>query len=403
MTYASRQTRDTSGLIMRDLSRLIHKPEVSQEGFRSLTTPTFRASTIVFDDVAAYTKRFDRGPDGYTYGLQGTPTARTLEAQLSTLEQAERTILVPSGQCAIALIFLTVLKPGDKVLLPDAVYPPVRAFCANYLAPRGITCEIYDPQIGASINHQIDDATRLIWMESPGSTTMEFQDIPAIARIAKERRVLTGCDNTWATPLLFKPLRHGVDFSMQALTKYVGGHSDLLLGSVSVNDKSHFAKLRDTMRMLGIGVSPDDCQLALRGIQTLGVRLAHIGRVAAEFAQKLSTHPAVRQVLHPAIPGCPGAAFWDRDFSGASGVFSILLTPRAEAALPAVLKNMELFSIGASWGGTHSLAAPISINGDRTASRPDNVGVILRLSIGLEDPADLWSDLERMLDSLPTA
>ena len=385
---------------MKDRSRVVHHPVVSREGFHSLAVPTYRASTIVFDDARAYAARKCRGPDGYSYGLHGTPTTRTLEAQLSALEGAERTVITPSGQCAITIVFMTVLRPGDKVPIPDTAYPPVRGFCANYLAERGIDHDVYDPLIGADIAGLIDDHTRLIWMESPGSTTMEFQDIPAITVAARARGVLTGCDNTWATPLLFKPLAHGVDFSMDALTKYVGGHSDLLLGSVSVADIALHRRLKDTMRMIGIGVSPDDCQLALRGIETMGVRMAHIGRVAADFAQRIAGLPGVERVLHPALSTCPGREFWQRDFAGASGVFSVVLAPETAALLEAALSSMRIFAIGASWGGTHSLVAPMSVKNDRVVAPWTENGTILRFSIGLEDPDDLWADLEGLFAAL---
>lgn len=380
---------------MKDRTRVVHHPQVSQDGFSSLTVPTFRASTIVFEDAAAYSTRRARGPDGYTYGLNGTPTTRTLEAQLSMIEGAERTLLAPSGQCAIAIVFLTVLQPGDKVLIPDTVYPPVSEFCANYLADRGIEHQRYDPLIGRDISELFDARTKLVWMESPGSTTMEFQDIPAIVSAAKAHGILTGCDNTWATPLLFKPIAQGVDFSMDALTKYVGGHSDLLLGSVSVGDANLHRKLKETMRLMGIGVSPDDCQLALRGIETLGVRLAHVGAVAADFAQRIQGMAGVERVLHPVLPACPGRKFWERDFTGASGAFSIVLKPETNAVLDRGLSRMEVFAIGASWGGTRSLVAPMSVKSERQVKPWTGDGTILRLSIGLEDPVDLWEDLER--------
>jgi cystathionine beta-lyase len=385
---------------MKDLSRVVHHPQVSHDGFASLTVPTYRASTIVFDSAESYANRKYRGPDGYTYGLHGTPTTRTLEVQLSALEQAERTVIVPSGQAGITIVFLTVLRPGDKVLIPDHAYPPVRGFCVNYLAPRGIDHEVYDPMIGAGIVELIDERTKLVWMESPGSTTMEFQDIPAIIAAAKERGVLTGCDNTWATPLLFKPLVHGADFSMEALTKYVGGHSDLLLGSISVRDIAMHRKLKDTTRMIGIGVSPDDCGLALRGLETMGVRLAHMGRVSTDFARRIVGLPGVERVLHPAIPDCPGREYWERDFAGASGVFSVVLKPETEPLLGPALTAMKVFAIGASWGGTRSLVAPMSVVNDRVVTAWTEKGTILRISIGLEDEEDLWTDLETLFASL---
>ncbi|MES2326252.1 MAG: PLP-dependent transferase [Pseudomonadota bacterium] len=385
---------------MKDRTRVVHHPTVSQDGFRSLTVPTFRASTIVFEDAEAYATRRARGPDGYTYGLNGTPTTRTLEAQLSMLECAERTLLAPSGQCAIAVIFLTVLEPGDKVLIPDSVYPPVSEFCANYLKKRGIEHERYDPLIGPGISELFDARTKLVWMESPGSATMEFQDVRAIVTAARAQGILTGCDNTWATPLLFKPIVHGVDFSMEALTKYVGGHSDLLLGSVSVADVALHRKLKETMRLMGIGVSPDDCQLALRGLETLGVRLAHVGTVAADFARRIDGKAGVERVLHPVLPTCPGREFWERDFGGASGAFSIVLKPQASSVLDHALSRLEVFAIGASWGGTRSLLAPMSVKAERLVTPWTHDGMILRLSIGLEDPIDLWEDLERFFAAL---
>lgn len=388
---------------MKDLTQVVHHPAVSTEGFASLTVPTYRASTIVFADAQAYATRGKRSPDGYSYGLHGTPTTRTLETQLSRLEGGQRTVIVPSGQAGITIVLLTVLLPGDKVLIPDSAYPPVRGFCVNYLKPRGIDHEVYDPMIGAKISGLIDSRTKLVWAESPGSTTMEFQDVPAIVRAAHDKGVLVGCDNTWATPLLFKPLAHGADFAMEALTKYVGGHSDLLLGSISVRDTGLFRRLKDTMRMIGLGVSPDDCALALRGLETMGVRLAHMGKVSTEFAQRIASLPCVDRVLHPALPTCPGHDAWKRDFAGVSGVFSVVLKPMADAALAKALAGLRYFAIGASWGGTHSLIAPMSVKNDRVVNAWTDEGPILRISIGLEDPEDLWSDLEGLFASLRPA
>lgn len=388
---------------MRDLSRCVHHPTVSQEGFASLAVPTYRASTIVFPDAQAYADRKYRGPDGYSYGLHGTPTTRTLEAQLSALHGAERTVLLPSGQAAVTVVLLSVLMPGDHVLIPDTAYPPVRGFCLNYLKPRGIHSTAYDPLVGAGIAGLVTERTKLVWLESPGSTTMEVQDFRAIADAAHARGALVGCDNTWATPLLFKPLDHGADFAMEALTKYVGGHSDLLLGSVSVRDLGLRQKLKDTMRMVGIGVSPDEAALALRGIETMGVRLAHSGRVALDFAQRLQTFPAARRVLHPALPSCSGHEFFLRDFRGASGLFSVVLPPEAEPLLGPALSAMRLFAIGASWGGTRSLVAPMQVVADRTAVPWPDDGTILRISVGLEDEGELWDDLATVFRALEPA
>ncbi|MGK9230423.1 cystathionine beta-lyase [Inquilinus limosus] len=385
---------------MHDLSRCVHHPAVSHEGFASLAVPTYRASTIVYEDAESFARRKHRGPDGYTYGLHGTPTTRTLEAQLTALHGGVRTILAPSGQAAIAVVMLTLLTPGDHVLIPDTVYGPVRGFCASYLAPRGIRFDAYDPMIGAGIAGLIDERTKLVWVESPGSGTMEVQDLPAIVAAAKAKGALVGCDNTWASPLLFKPLSFGADFAMEALTKYVGGHSDLLLGSVTVADLALHRRLKDTLRMLGIGVSPDEAALALRGLETMGVRLAHVGRVALDFAQRLSRSPLVDRVLHPALPACPGHALWKRDFRGASGVFSVVLKPETEPRLTAALADLGVFAIGASWGGTRSLIAPMSVTAERTAVPWTAPGPIVRISIGLEGIDDLWADLDQILKRL---
>ena len=385
---------------MHDLTRCVHHPAVNEEGYASLAVPTHRASTIVYKDAASFAARKYRGFDGYTYGLHGTPTTRTLEAQLTALHGGVRTVLVPSGQAAVTIVMLSVLLPGDKVLIPDHVYPPVRSFCEEYLKPRGIDYGVYDPLIGAGIADLIDDATRLVWVESPGSGTMEVQDVPAIVKAAKAKGVLVGCDNTWATPLLFKPLAHGADFACEALTKYVGGHSDLLLGSVTVSDMALREKMKETLRAFGVGVSPDECQLALRGIETMGLRLAHIGKISEDFARRLTHSPAVETVLHPALPSCPGHAFWKRDMGRSSGVFSVVLKPVAEADLEAALTALKIFAIGASWGGTRSLIAPMAVKGDRTVSPWTAEGTVLRISIGIEDPDDLWNDLYALLVAL---
>jgi len=385
---------------MRDLTRCVHHPAVSHDGFASLAVPTYRASTIVYSDGTSFLNRKHRGPDGYSYGMHGTPTTRTLEAQLTELHGGVRTVLVPSGQAAITVVMLSVLGPGDRVLIPDTVYPPVRGFCANYLKPRGIDFAVYDPLAGAKVAELIDSRTKLVWVESPGSGTMEVQDVPAIVKAAKAKGTLVGCDNTWASPLLFKPLAHGADFAVEALTKYVGGHSDLLLGSVTVSDLSLRQKLKDTLRMIGIGISPDEAALALRGIETLGIRLAHTGRLAEDFARRLQGMPAIASVLHPSLETCPGHEIFRRDFAGASSVFSVELRKGVESGIEQALSGLRVFAIGASWGGTRSLIAPMAIAADRTVANWSGRGDIIRISVGLEDPEDLWSDLKGFFDQL---
>ena len=379
---------------MHDSTRCVHRPEISHEGFASLTVPTYRASTIVYDGPDSFAKRRQRGLDGYMYGTHGTPTSRTLEAQLTELHGGVRTVVLPSGFAAVTIVMLATLLPGDKVLIPDNIYPPGRAFCASYLKPRGIDYAVYDPMIGAGIDDLIDSRTKLVWVESPGSATMEVQDVPAIVQAAKRKGALVACDNTWATALLFKPLAHGADFVVEALTKFVGGHSDILMGSVTVADLALRQKLKETINLIGISVSPDEAALALRGIQTMGVRLAHVGRVSESFARRLQNEAVVERVLHPALPSCPGHEFWKRDFKGSSSLFSIVLKHGAERNLDAALTGLKLFSIGASWGGTHSLVAPMAI--ERTAN-PWTGGAILRINIGLEDENDLWEELSRIL------
>ncbi len=385
---------------MHEATLCVHHPTVNEDGYASLAVPTHRASTIVYPDGASFMARKHRGFDGYTYGLHGTPTTRTLEAQLTALHGGLRTVLVPSGQAAVTIVMLSVLMPGDKVLIPDSAYPPVRSFCEDYLAPRGIAHGVYDPMIGGEIAGLIDPTVKLIWVESPGSNTMEVQDVPAIVAAAKARGVLVGCDNTWATPLIFKPLAHGADFACEALTKYVGGHSDLLLGSVTVKDMALRQKLKEILRGFGIGVSPDECQLALRGIETMSLRIAHMGKVSEDFARRLVDHPLVERVLHPALPSCPGHAIWKRDMGRSSGLFSLVLKPVADDAMSTALSALRLFAIGASWGGTRSLVAPQAVAQDRTATAWTAKGPLLRISIGLEDIDDLWNDLDALLVAL---
>lgn len=385
---------------MHDLTRCVHHPAVNEEGYASLAVPTHRASTIVYKDAASFAARKYRGFDGYTYGLHGTPTTRTLEAQLTALHGGVRTVLVPSGQAAVTMVMLAVLMPGDRVLIPDHVYPPVRSFCEDYLKPRGIAYGVYDPLIGAAIADLIDETTKLVWVESPGSGTMEVQDVPAIVKAAKAKGCLVGCDNTWATPLIFKPLAHGADFACEALTKYVGGHSDLLLGSITVSDMALRQKLKELLRGFGVGISPDECQLALRGIETMGLRVAHMGRVSEDFAKRLAHSPAVETVLHPALPSCPGHEHWKRDMGRSSGVFSLVLKPVADDVLEAALTALKVFAIGASWGGTRSLIAPMAVKGDRSVVPWTKEGPVLRISIGLEDEDDLWNDLDALLVAL---
>lgn len=384
-----------------DETQCVHHPRPDLEGFESFAVPVYRASTIVFPDARSYRNRASRSPDGYSYGLLGTPTTRVLEANLSLLHGGERSIIVPSGQAAITALMLTVLRANDHVLVPDNVYPPVKQFAREVLAPLGVHVCIYDSMNIAALREAlIPGQTKLVWVEAPGSTTMEVCDIPAIASIAREAGALVGCDNTWASPLLCKPLKLGVDVVAEALTKYVGGHSDLLLGSITFRDFDLYSRVRRQLANLGVGVSPDDCSMALRGLETMPLRLERVGGVAKEFAVRLAAKLGDGAVLHPALPSAPGHDAWKRDFAGGSGVFTIALRAARPERLDEALDRLSVFAIGASWGGTRSLVAPMNLAGDRTFGEIDGQAVFLRVSIGLESPVDLWDDLSRLLTGL---
>lgn len=385
---------------MNDLTQCVFTPEVLANGFSPLGVGVHRASTIVFKDAAAYAARGDRGHEGYSYGLYGTPTTRTLEAKLTTLEEGAWSFLTPSGQAANALAVLPFLAAGDHILIADTAYPPMRELAETDLKRLGVEVEFFDPMSADDVAAKMRKTTKIVWCESPGSTTMEIMDLPKIAAIAHEHGAIVGVDNTWATPLNFKPLKHGADIVTEALTKFVSGHSDVLMGSITIKDTALLKPIRSLIGRMGIGVSPDDASLVLRGFETLGVRLRHSERVALEFARKIAAHPAVEQVLHPALESFPGHALWKRDFLGSSGVFSIVFKPEAAAHVATALDTLKVFAIGASWGGTRSLAAPMSIDGFRTATSWSGPGVILRLSIGLEDETELWADIDRLLAAL---
>jgi len=382
---------------MNDLTKCVLTPEAPTEGFTPLGVGVHRASTIVFRNAAEYASRGERGHKGYSYGLYGTPTTRTLEAKLTSLEGGAWTFLAPSGQAANALAVLPFLSAGDHILIVDTAYPPMRDMAERDLRRLGIAVDFFDPLSVDDMKAKMTDATRMVWCESPGSTTMEILDLPGIAAIAHERGALVGIDNTWATPLNFKPLQHGADIVTEALTKFVSGHSDVLMGSITIRDEAHIAPIRSLIGRMGIGVSPDDASLVLRGFETLGVRLRHSERVGLNFARRLAAHPLVERVLHPALDTFPGHAIWKRDFTGSSGVFSVLFRHDVSAHVAAALDALEVFVIGASWGGTRSLVAPMSIDGFRSATRWDGPETILRLSVGLEDEGELWADIERFL------
>ncbi|WP_283420318.1 cystathionine beta-lyase [Sphingopyxis sp. Geo48] len=362
--------------------------------------PVWRASTILYDSIADLKARGHATHDKLYYGRRGTPTVWALADALTALEPgAEGTLLYPSGVAANSAGLLALLSPGDHLLMVDSAYEPTRAFCNGMLARMGVRTSFYDPLVGAGIAELIEPETKLIFLESPGSLTFEVQDIPAITAIARERGVLTMLDNTWATPLLFPALAHGVDVTMMSLTKYAGGHSDVMMGSLTAT-RAVWPKLRSAAYQLGQAVSPDDCAMVLRGLRTLDVRMARHGENGLAVANWLAGRAEVGRVLHPALPGDPGHAIWARDFRGTSGLFGFSLQGVDEAARTRFIDALSHFGIGFSWGGYESLVVPADPAAIRTATRWTDPDPLVRLSIGLEDPADLIADLARGLAAL---
>jgi cysteine-S-conjugate beta-lyase len=361
--------------------------------------PVWRASTILYDDVAALEAGKQSNTDGALfYGRRGTPTQWSLADALTGLEpDAKGTMLFPSGVAAVSCALLAVLKPGDTLLMVDSAYDPTRKFCDGLAQIYGITTRYYDPCIGAGIEALVDASTRAIFLESPGSLTFEVQDVPAIVAVAKRHNLITIIDNSWATPLFFPALSFGVDLSILACTKYIVGHSDVMAGSVTANARS-WPALRRTAQQLGQCLSPDDAWLAARGLRTLAVRLDQHQKSALALAHWLETRPEVARVLHPALASCPGHDLWKRDFTGASGVFSIVMRGGAGPAVAAMIDGLALFGIGYSWGGYESLALPVHPERDRSAVPWQAEGPVIRLSIGLEHVDDLKADLRAGLD-----
>ncbi len=361
----------------------------------AVNPPVHRASTLIIsdtDDLYNTTKK--------TYALEGMAVQEALRAALAETEGGADAILAPSGLAACTLALLTTARAGGEILVTDSVYGPTRRFCDTMLKRLGVEVRYFDPRIGGGIEALFNNNTCGVFLESPGSLTFEVQDVPAIAVAARARNVPVLLDNTWSAGVYFKPFQHGVDLSVQAITKYQAGHADLLLGAVIARDDDWAGRVQAASRQLGLGTAPDDCYLALRGMRTLAVRLSHQSAAALTVATWLLDQPRVACVLHPALPSHPDHAIWRRDFAGASGVFAVVLNAVPPQALKRMLESLSLFSMGFSWGGYESLVVPCDPQVKRSAVPMRAAGPLLRFSIGLEHPDDLIADLDRALTSL---
>ena len=369
-----------------------------EDNFGIVNPPVYHASTILYPDVATLETRNQK----YSYGRRGTPTIDALECAITQLGGGYGTRLTPSGMAAISVAILSFVESGDHILVTDSVYEPTRHFCDGVLNRLGVETEYYDPLLGSDISQKLRPNPRLVFTESPGSQTFEIQDIPAIAKSAHEQEVLVFTDNTWASPLYFKAFEHGVDISIQAATKYIVGHSDVMMGSISTT-RACWSRLYDSHGAMGQAAGPDDIYLALRGLRTLDVRLERHMKSALTIAKWLQARPEVEQVLHPALPSHPGHDIWKRDFSGASGLFSLILNPCSMTARNAFLDALNLFGMGYSWGGFESLVIPFDPSGYRTATKWQSNGPALRFHIGLEAVEDLIADLSGAFDKMAEA
>jgi len=379
---------------------MVHAGRDPHANFGVVNPPVYHASTILFSSMAALAeargKRFER----VTYGRVGTPTSWSLERAVAELEGGFNAVTVSSGAAAIVVAVMAFTKAGDHILVADTVYGPTRHWCSDVMTRYGVEVTYYDPGLGADIARLVRDNTSLIYLESPGSLTFEVQDAPTIAKVARQRGIVTMIDNTWATPVFFRPFDHGIDISIHAATKYIVGHSDVMMGIVTAATQEHWQRLKQAAVDLGNCSGPDDVYLAQRGLRTMGVRLRHHQEAALEIARWLASQPHVARVLHPALPDHPTHDLWKRDFLGASGLFSFIVDTNDEAAIARLIDHMELFGLGYSWGGYESLLVPQDPVPLRTATRWQAEGQLLRLHIGLEDIDDLKADLAAGLKRL---
>jgi cystathionine beta-lyase len=377
-------------------TRLTHSGNEEPQLGRPVSPPIYRQSTLTFSTVQEF-----HAVHGtvHTYGRHGNPTTRAVERMLCDLEGGEGVVLTPSGVSAITTALLAVLSPGDHLLMTDAVYGPTRLFCDETLARFGVETTYYDPLIGSGIDSLMRPNTRAVFTESPASLTFEVQDIPAISAVAHEHGALVINDNSWGTPLHFRSFSHGVDISVHSASKYIGGHSDLVMGVVMTTDSLH-SRVRSLYRELGLTVGADDASLALRGLRTLAVRLERHERNALALAQWLEKRPEVAEVLYPALSSSAGHGLWKRDFSGACGLFTIALRDRPIDAVAAMLDGLRMFSMGYSWGGFESLIMPVDLSTVRSATIRPASGALVRLHVGLENVEDLMEDLEKGFERL---
>jgi len=395
---------------MKKDTKLVIAGKNYKDNFGSVNVPIHRTSTVLFPTMEAYQQSEQGKPyykikgnvaTDYSYGIAGTPTTFALQNAICEIEGAKYCLIYPSGLAAITMSLLALLESGDHVLISDSVYGPTRRFCNKELSRFGVETTYYDPVVGAGIEKLIKKNTKLIFTESPGSLTFEVQDIPAITKVAKSKNIPVIIDNSWATPIYFDPFKHGVDIAMQAGTKYIGGHSDVLMGVITTNDEKLYKSLARVRKNYGINVSPDDCYLATRGLRTMGIRLRAHEESALAVAKWLESRPEVKVILHPAFPSCPGHELWKRDFTGSTGLFSFILDKKySKEAVSAMVDNMKIFGIGASWGGFESLIMPIDPSSIRTTSKWPHKNTCIRVYIGLEDVADIIKDLEKSLERI---
>jgi len=379
-------------------TKLLNPHQLARQDYKSLVTPIYRGSTVVFDEQSLIKDDWEQAEKGYSYGLYGTPTTLELAARISQIEDAKHTFIVPGGQSAIALVYFSFCKSGTHALVPHSAYGPNKSMAEGLLRGLGVEVEAYDPLIGKDISKLIRSNTALIWCESPGSVTMEIQDIPAIVKAAHEKNIPVALDNTYAAGVLFDAFKYGVDVSIQALTKYIGGHSDLLLGSVSVRDEEAYNIVGPIYMQLGLAVSPDDCSLALRGLQTLALRLDQLEKSTLKIALWLSENNIIHEVYHPAFKSCPGHDIWKRDFTGSASVFSFTFVDNVSSKqVETFINALHIFKIGLSWGGVTSLAV---VYPDLVRPNKDFGGRLVRLNIGLEAVDDLINDLELAISKI---